>query len=64
MDPVIRPFWQPYRSTRSVVVVGVNDYTIEPGANLHSANLAEARADDDTTWEGVRPTGFDPVPKW
>ena len=50
-----------------MVVVEVNGYTIEPGANLEGANLEGAdlegvdlegvRANDDTTW----PEGFDPV---
>jgi uncharacterized protein YjbI with pentapeptide repeats len=44
-----------------VVVVEVNGYKIEPGANLTGANLEEAQlyravADIDTTW----PDGFDP----
>ena len=52
---------------RSVVVVEVNGYTIEPGANLtvvdlegvdlRGVNLDRAKADEDTTW----PDGFDPV---
>ncbi len=37
-----RPFWQGWWSARSVVVVEVNGYTIEPGANLVRANLEEA----------------------
>ena len=57
---------------RSVVVVEVNGYKIERGANLEGAdlvganlsganlrgvNLDMAKADEDTTW----PEGFDPV---
>ena len=38
----LRPFWQGYGSARSVVVVEVNGYTIEPGANLSKANLSKA----------------------
>ena len=55
-----------------MVVVEVNGYTIEPGAdlegadfkganlseaNLKGANLSGARTDEYTTW----PNGFDPV---
>jgi hypothetical protein len=45
-----------------VVVVEVNRYTIEPGADLVRADLTGAtlsgmRADSNTTW----PDGFDPV---
>ena len=50
-----------------MVVVEVNGYTIEPGANLakadlnganlERADLTEAKANEDTTW----PDGFDPV---
>ncbi len=70
-------FWQGWWSARSVVVVKVNGYTIEPGAdlgeavlyeaNLEGADLARAnlkRAD----LEGAKanedttwPEGFDPV---
>ena len=32
-------FWQGCWSARSVVVVEVNGYTIEPGADLREANL-------------------------
>ena len=32
-------FWQGCWSARSVVVVEVNGYTIEPGANLEEADL-------------------------
>ncbi|SVB41131.1 uncharacterized protein METZ01_LOCUS193985, partial [marine metagenome] len=32
-------FWQGCWSTRSVVVVEINGYTIEPGANLEGADL-------------------------
>ena len=44
-----------------MVVVEVNGYTIEPGANLEGANLKganleEAVADEGTPW----PEGFDP----
>ena len=51
-----RPFWQGCQSARSVVVVEVNGYTIEPGANLKGATLEWAGVDEDTTW----PDGFDP----
>ena len=37
----MRPFWQGYRSARNVVVVEVNGYTIEPGANLTGVNLSK-----------------------
>ena len=40
-----------------MVVVEVNGYTIEPGANLQGANLKGATANEDTVW----PEGFDPV---
>ena len=45
-----------------MVVVEVNGYTIEPGANLTGANLERANlngtvADRNTRW----PEGFDPV---
>ena len=64
-------FWQPCGSARSVVVVEVNGYTIEPGADLsgadlegvnligaglRGANLTGARVNDLTIW----PEGFDP----
>ena len=45
-------FWQGWWSARSVVVVEVNGYTIEQGANLKGAT-----ANEDTVW----PEGFDPV---
>ena len=32
-------FWQGWWSAHSVVVVEVNGYTIEPGANLREADL-------------------------
>ena len=41
----LRPFWQPCWSARSVVVVEVNGYTIEPGADLEGANL-------EAVWNG------------
>ena len=44
-------FWQGCWSARSVEAVEVNGYTIEPGADL-----AGARANEDTIW----PEGFDP----
>ena len=60
-------FWQGWWSARSVVVVEVNGYTIEPGANLaeaglslahlEGANLEGAKANASTIW----PDGFDPV---
>jgi len=72
-----RPFWQGCWSARSVVVVEVNGYTIEPGANLEGANFAGAsltRANLEGAWlkganlKGARasesttwPEGFDPV---
>ena len=37
-----RTVWQGCRSARSVVVVEVNGYTIEPGADLSGAMLAKA----------------------
>ena len=37
--PSTRPFWQGCWSARIVVVVEVNGYTIEPGADLRGANL-------------------------
>ena len=37
--------------------VEVNDYTIEPGANLEGANLEGAKANKNTVW----PDGFDPA---
>ena len=45
-----------------MVVVEVNGYEIEPGANLSGVNLAGANleaavANEDTIW----PEGFDPV---
>ena len=39
---MVRPFWQSWWSARSVVVVEVNGYTIEPGANLPGADLTGA----------------------
>ena len=58
--------WQPFWSARSVLVVEVNGYTIEPGAfleaadltgaDLEGADLTGAIANEETTW----PDGFDP----
>jgi hypothetical protein len=45
---VLQAVWQPYRSARSVVVVEVNGYTIEPGVDLSDADLSDtdlSRAD-------------------
>ena len=57
-----RPFWQPYRSARSVVVVEVNGYTIGPGANLEGADLDGADLDganlEGANLEGVDLGGF------
>ena len=39
-----------------MVVVEVNGYTIEPGADLSGADLGGAKANQDTIW----PEGFDP----
>ena len=71
------PFWQGCWSARSVVVVEVNGYTIEPGANLEGANLegvdlfkvhlqgADLAGADLAGAEAdeytVWPDGFDPV---
>ena len=59
--------WQSCGSPRSVVVVEVNGYTIEPGVDLYGANLSAANlagadlsgafTDQTTRW----PKGFDPV---
>ena len=44
-------FWQGWWSARSVVVVEVNGYTIEPGANLEGANLEGANLTGaDLSW--------------
>ena len=51
-----RTVWQGCRSARSVVVVEINGYTIEPGADLTGAVLSGATADEETSW----PEGFDP----
>jgi hypothetical protein len=43
----VRPFWQGYRSARNVVVVEVNGYTIEPGADLSGVlNMKDLSAPD------------------
>ena len=39
----MRLFWQGCWSARSVVVVEVNGYTIEPGAGLLGANLTRVK---------------------
>ena len=39
-----------------MVVVEVNGYTIEPGADLEGADLDRAKANEDTNW----PERFDP----
>ena len=73
----MRPFWQPCWSARSVVVVEVNGYTIEPGADLRGAKLRGANLTaanltntnlTGTNLSGVRadglsiwPDGFNPV---
>ncbi len=75
-EPQHEAFWQSCCSARSVAVVEVNGYTIEPGANLTWANLKGARLDPDrvrvhlgeANFRGARanedtrwPAGFDPV---
>ncbi len=64
-EPQHEAFWQSCCSARSVAVVEVNGYTIEPRANLTLANLAwanlkgadltgvnldEVKANQDTIW--------------
>jgi hypothetical protein len=46
-----------------VVVVEVNGYTIEPGADLVRADLTGARANSDTTWPEGFTTWFTTWPK-
>ena len=49
-EPQHEAFWQSCCSARSVAVVEVNGYTIEPGANLTGVNLDEVKANQDTIW--------------
>ena len=64
LGAVVSLFWQPWWLARSVVVVDINGYTIESGADLSGANLERVYAavhgviaDKYTTW----PPGFDPA---
>ena len=73
----MRRFWQGCWSARSVVVVEVNGYTIEPGADLSGVDFRQANlsgadltgADLEgvnlelllTNEDTVWPEGFDPV---